>query len=156
MDIKADSTTLKEGSDRIVTVPHTEPVDFLPGQLVARHRRLHRLLLFDILLAMGAGLAALLPRFLLALRLDVVTDEVVYILGGRVYFQYIQQGTKLWDYNYEHPPFVKLLIGLAISINHSFDPAFLHPLRELVAARLPSIIFGTLLVVAVFWLGRSI
>ncbi len=33
----------------------------------------------------GLALVAFIPRLLLALQLDVVTDEVVYIFGGKVY-----------------------------------------------------------------------
>jgi hypothetical protein len=100
------------------------------------------------------ALTASIPRFLLALRLDIVTDEVVYILGAKLYFPlllHFRIGASGWNYNYEHPPFVKLLIGLALTCNAALG----HPLRELVAARMPSIISGVLLIVALYWLGRD-
>ncbi|MBV8694791.1 MAG: glycosyltransferase family 39 protein [Ktedonobacteraceae bacterium] len=105
-------------------------------------------------IVLGLALAAYIPRFLLALRLDIVTDEVVYILGAKRYFPlllHLRIDASGWSYNYEHPPFVKLLIGLALTCNAALG----HPLRELVAARMPSILFGTLLVVALYWLGRD-
>ena len=108
----------------------------------------------EIALVLGLILVALIPRILLALHLDMVTDEVVYILGGKVYFPlltHLQIGASGWMYNYEHPPFVKFLIGFSLWLNTHAG----HPLKELFAARLPSIITGTLLVVAIYWLGRA-
>ncbi len=99
-------------------------------------------------------LIAFLPRLLLAMRLDMVTDEVVYISGGKTYFPllaHLQIGVNGWLYNYEHPPFVKLLIGLALTLNSAIG----QPLTELLTARLPSILMGTALVVAVYWLARA-
>src|SRR5207249_11762039 len=60
-------------------------------------------------------------------------------------------GATAWQYNYEHPPLVKLLIGLSVSLNAVLG----HPLGELFAARLPSVIGGTLLIVAIYALGRG-
>lgn len=100
------------------------------------------------------ALIAFLPRLLLALKLDLVTDEVVYILGGKIYFPllvHLHIGTSQWNYNYEHPPFVKLLIGLSLALNQALG----HPLPELLTARLPSILMGTLLVVALYALART-
>ncbi len=100
------------------------------------------------------ALIAFIPRLLLAMQLDMVTDEVVYISGGKVYFPlltHLQVGASGWLYNYEHPPFVKLLIGLSISLNSAFG----HPLSELLTDRLPSVIMGTLLIVALYWLARA-
>ncbi len=111
-------------------------------------------ILVDLLLVLGVVVSALIPRILLALQLDVVTDEVVYILGGKVYLPLLKILPKYslqWQYNYEHPPFVKILIGSAIAINAAIG----HPLGELFAARIPSILFGTLLVVMIFLLGRA-
>jgi hypothetical protein len=108
----------------------------------------------DILLACILALAALIPRIILAMQLDLVTDEVVYIQAGKIYvplLRHLQIGASGWSYNYEHPPFVKLLIGTMIYGNAALG----HPLGELLAARIPSIFFGTLLVVAVYWLGRA-
>ncbi len=100
------------------------------------------------------ALVALLPRIFMALRLDVVTDEIVYILGGKTYLPlllHLRIGNSGWMYNYEHPPFVKLLIGASIAINTALN----HPFSELFAARIPSILSGTALIVAMYWLGRA-
>ena len=100
------------------------------------------------------ALIAFFPRLLLAMRLDMVTDEVVYILGGKLYFPllaHLQIGSSQWHYNYEHPPLVKLLIGLSLTLNSAVG----HPLSDLFAARLPSILMGTVLVVALYWLARA-
>ncbi|GAC1399331.1 MAG: hypothetical protein NVS4B12_06830 [Ktedonobacteraceae bacterium] len=100
------------------------------------------------------ALVAFLPRLLLAMKLDMVTDEVVYILGGKIYLPlltHLRIDSNQWSYNYEHPPFVKLLIGLALTINTALG----HPLSELLTARLPSILMGTLLIVAIYWMGRE-
>lgn len=108
----------------------------------------------DIALLCALALAALIPRILLATQLDLVTDEVVYIQAAKIYLPLLrprQIGASGWSYNYEHPPFVKLLMGLTVSGNAALG----HPLSELLAARIPSIFFGTLLVVAVYWLGRA-
>lgn len=110
--------------------------------------------LLDLLLALAVATVALIPRILLALQLDVVTDEVVYILGGKIYLPllaHLPTYSKHWQYNYEHPPLVKLLIGSSIALNTILG----QPLRELFAARIPSILFGTLLVVMIFVLGRA-
>jgi hypothetical protein len=97
--------------------------------------------------------AALLPRVLLARQLDVVTDETIYILAGKTYFHLTTHLTffsNAWDYNYEHPPLVKIWIGLAIFLNEKI----LHLSSELFAARIPSILSGTLLALAVYILGK--
>jgi 4-amino-4-deoxy-L-arabinose transferase-like glycosyltransferase len=130
----------------------------LPGsyfclEVLSLYKRLFAFLL-ELVLVLSLTLAALIPRILLALRLDMVTDEVVYILGGKIYLpllEHLSIRASGWDYNYEHPPLVKLLIGVSLSLNASFG----HPFHELFAARLPSIIAGTLLVVAIYWLGRA-
>jgi hypothetical protein len=100
------------------------------------------------------ALVAVIPRITLATQLDAVTDEETYIIGGKLYlplllhFHFVSQR---WGFNYEHPAFVKLLIGLAISINNHLG----NPLHELLVARMPSILSGTLLVLAMYWLGRA-
>ncbi len=100
--------------------------------------------------------AALIPRLLLAGRLDMVTDEFIYILSGKVYMPLLRHlptylNSADWLYNNEHPPFVKLLIGLIVTFNALLG----HPFDELFVARLPSVFFGTLLVVGVYLLGRA-
>jgi len=108
----------------------------------------------DLIILLGLLAAALIPRIILALQLDMVTDEVVYILGGKIYLPLLQHfsiGTSGWMYNYEHPPFAKVLMGLALAFNSLLG----HPVGELFAARMPSILMGTLLVVAIYWLGRA-
>lgn len=102
----------------------------------------------------GLALVALIPRIILARQLDVVTDEIVYIMGGKAYLPlllHLRITSTLWDFNYEHPPVVKLLIGLAIYLNTHFGSR----LSVLFAARIPSIVSGTLLVVAIYWFGRA-
>jgi hypothetical protein len=116
--------------------------------------RISHIALGELLILLGLALVAFIPRLLLATQLDVVTDEVVYILGGKIYLPLIahfQIGASGWMFNYEHPPLVKLLIGTSLALNMRFG----HPLGELLAARIPSIISGTLLVVAMYWLGRA-
>ncbi|HLZ63500.1 MAG TPA: glycosyltransferase family 39 protein [Ktedonosporobacter sp.] len=108
----------------------------------------------DLMILGLLTIIALVPRVILATQLDMVTDEVVYILGGKIYLPLVRHlsiGASGWNYNYEHPPFVKLLIGLALALN----TAIYHPLTELLAARLPSILFGTLLVVGLYWLAKA-
>ncbi len=108
----------------------------------------------NIVIFVGLALVALIPRIVLATQLDMVTDEVVYILGGKLYLPllaHLSIGASGWMYNYEHPPFVKLLIGLVVLLNAALG----HPLGELLAARIPSMLMGTLLVVAIYWLGRA-
>ena len=108
----------------------------------------------DLVILVGLALAALLPRVILALQLELVTDEVVYIGAGKIdlsLLEHLKIGASGWSYNYEHPPLVKLLIGLSVSLNALLT----HPLDELLAARIPSILMGTLLVLAIYWLGRG-
>ncbi len=108
----------------------------------------------DTLIVLGLAMVALVPRIMLALQLDLVTDEAVYITAGKLYISQIRHfdilGTA-WAYNYEHPPFVKLLIGLSVALNALSG----HALSELLAARIPSIASGTLLIVALYWLGHE-
>ena len=102
----------------------------------------------------GLALVALIPRIILARQLDLVTDEIIYIMAGKGYLPallHLQIASTVWDFNYEHPPVVKLLIGLAIYLNTHFGSRF----SVLFAARTPSIVAGTLLVVAIYWLGRA-
>ena len=143
METGIDNTS----QDISATPPHRPPL--------RKHRiRFSIATLLDLLLALAVATVALIPRILLALQLDVVTDEVVYILGGKIYLPllaHLPTYSKHWQYNYEHPPLVKLLIGSSIALNTVLG----HPLRELFAARIPSILFGTLLVVMIFVLGRA-
>lgn len=99
-------------------------------------------------------LAALVPRILLAHQLDLVTDEIIYIMGGKAYFPlllHLRFTSNLWLFNYEHPPVVKLLIGLSIFLNAHLG----RPLSELFAARVPSMLSGTILIVVMYRLGRA-
>ncbi len=107
----------------------------------------------DVLLLVALAIAAFIPRIMLATQLDMVTDEGTYIKAGKTYLPLLRHFNITsggWTFNYEHPPFVKLLIGLCIALNAHVG----HPLSELLAARIPSIIAGTLLVVAIYWLAR--
>jgi hypothetical protein len=102
----------------------------------------------------GLVLVALIPRVILARQLDLVTDEIIYINAGKIYAPlliHLRFTASLWAFNYEHPPLVKLLIGFALYLNtHLGSPA-----SNLFAARVPSILSGTALIVAIYWLGRA-
>src|SRR5215469_5327089 len=108
----------------------------------------------DGIIALGLALVALIPRIVLATQLDQVTDEGIYIVAGKLNFAlltHLRISSPQWDFNYEHPPVVKLLVGLFIYLNAHLG----HLLNELLAARIPSIVSGTLLVIAIYWLGRA-
>lgn len=108
----------------------------------------------ELLIVLGLVLAAIIPRIILATQLDAVTDEIVYIMGGKIYLPLLLHwsiGNKGWMINYEHPPVVKLLIGTSLAINSIFG----HPLDRLFAARIPSILSGTLMIVALYLLGKQ-
>ena len=112
------------------------------------------LLFIEGIILPGLVLVALIPRIILAHQLDLVTDEIIYIMGGKGYFPlllHLRFRSNLWLFNYEHPPVVKLLIGLSIFLNVHFG----RMLSELFAARVPSILSGTILIVAIYWLGRA-
>jgi 4-amino-4-deoxy-L-arabinose transferase-like glycosyltransferase len=99
---------------------------------------------------------ALIPRIILANQLDLITDEIIYILTGKSYLPLLRHitttiGTDGWQANYEHPPLVKFLIGFSILVNDHIG----HPFNELMVARIPSIIAGTVLIMAIYWLGRK-
>ena len=105
------------------------------------------------IIVLGLALVALIPRIILATQLDQVNDEGIYIVAGKLdlaLMAHLRIFSPQWDFNYEHPPLVKLLIGLFIYLNAHLG----HLLNELFAARIPSIISGTLLVIAIYWLGR--
>ena len=90
---------------------------------------------------------------ILALRLDVSTDEPIYLAAGNWYILLIKQlniNSPHWLYNNEHPAFAKLLMGISINIARHF-----HASNQLFPARIPSVLLGTLLVVAVYTLGRA-
>lgn len=100
------------------------------------------------------ALIALIPRIILARQLDLVTDEIIYIMGGKDYLPlvlHLNFTSVGWEFNYEHPPLVKLLIGLSIYLNTQF----IHRANELFVARIPSILSGTILIVAIYCLGRK-
>ncbi len=102
----------------------------------------------------GLALVALIPRVILAHQLDLVTDEIIYIMAGKTYFPlllHLRITSNQWSFNYEHPPLVKLLIGLSLFLNAHLGSL----LKEIFAARIPSILCGTALIVAIYWLGRA-
>jgi len=102
----------------------------------------------------GLALVALIPRLILAHQLDLVTDEIIYIMAGKTYFPlllHLRITAHQWSFNYEHPPLVKLFIGLSLFLNTHLGSL----LNELFAARIPAILCGTTLVVAIYWLGRA-
>ena len=127
---------------------------YSPGQVETGLRTTSYPRVSEWLILSGLALVALIPRLILARQLDLVTDEIIYIMGGKGYLPlllHLQIKSNVWDFNYEHPPVVKLLIGLAIYLNTHFGGRF----SVLFAARTPSIVSGTLLVVAIYWLGRA-
>ena len=127
---------------------------YSPGQVETGLRTTSYPRVSEWLILPGLALVALIPRLLLGRQLDLVTDEIIYIMGGKGYLPlllHLQITSNVWNFNYEHPPVVKLLIGLAIYLNTNFGGRF----SVLFAARTPSIVSGTLLVVAIYWLGRA-
>ena len=109
---------------------------------------------FAGIILLGLALVALIPRIILATQLDMVTDEGTYIIGGKVYLPLVLHFrivSQRWGFNYEHPAFAKLLIGVAIYLNTHLG----NVLGELLVARMPSILCGTLLALAIYWLGRA-
>jgi hypothetical protein len=113
-------------------------------------------LFVQIIILSSVGIITLIPRVWLANQLELVTDEIVYIQAGMVYIPLLEQittsiSTSAWSLNYEHPPLVKLLIGLSIEINMQVG----HPLTTLQAARIPSIVASIILTTALYWLGRG-
>ncbi len=127
---------------------------YSPGQVETGLRTTSYPRVSEWLILPCLALVALIPRLILARQLDLVTDEIIYIMGGKGYLPlllHLRITSNVWDFNYEHPPVVKLLIGLAIYLNMHFGGRF----SVLFAARTPSIVSGTLLVVAIYWLGRA-
>src|SRR5947209_1627135 len=64
----------------------------------------------DWLILLGLTLVALIPRILLATQLDLVTDEIIYIMAGKIYLPLLLHFhiySAQWTFNYEHPPLVK-------------------------------------------------
>ncbi|HET8913041.1 MAG TPA: glycosyltransferase family 39 protein [Ktedonobacteraceae bacterium] len=99
----------------------------------------------------GLTLLAFVARIILANQLDLVTDERIYISAGSIYvplLKHLNFTSVGWAFNYEHPPLVKILIGLSMVFNSLLG----SPLKNLMAARLPNILAGTALV-AIIYLG---
>lgn len=99
-------------------------------------------------------LAALIPRLILAIQLDFLSDEPIYMIGGKAYFRlltHLDFTSPDWRYNYEHPVLAKLLQGISIEILKKFGIS-----SPLYTARVPSILLGTLLIPAIYLLGKSI
>src|SRR5690348_16592301 len=147
MNVSVGNTVQENGASQAEGA--SKAVIFQPSQFP------HRITISpDAIVVTSLAIIALTARFILATQLDMVTDEVVYILGGQTYLpllEHLRIGAQGWSYNYEHPPFVKLLIGLSLEGNHIFH----QPLSELLATRLPSILFGTLLVVTIYLIGKA-
>ncbi len=141
---RSDST-LPDAEVALASTDTRKHVALLPQALRSSH----------VLIMLGLMLVALVPRLILALQLDLVTDEVVYIQAGKTYLPLLFQlniGAGNWvTNNYEHPPLVKLLIGLFVWANGLLG----QPLSELLAARLPSVLMGTVLVLALYRLARA-
>lgn len=143
-DTVAEDSQLKTNKKRQI-LPQTDAVN---------HSSRASLLWIEGIILSVLVLAALVPRIMLAHQLDLVTDEIIYIMGGKAYFPlllHLRFTSNLWSFNYEHPPVVKLLIGFSIFLNAHLG----RLLSELFAARFPSILSGTILIVAMYWLGRA-
>ncbi len=144
MDTRTDTTPQNNTSSTLQAAPSP------PGE----QKKLPGTSALDWIIILGLAIVALIPRIILANQLDLVTDESIYIIAGKTYFPlltHLHIHAAGWSYNYEHPPFAKLLFGLAIYL----DAHAGHLFGELLAARVPSIIMGTLLIVAIYWLGRA-
>lgn len=132
----------------------TKKKQILPHTSTVTYKNRASLPFIDGIILAGLALVALLPRVILAHELDLVTDEIIYIMAGKTYVPlllHLHFKSNLWTFNYEHPPLVKLLIGFAIFLNtYSGDL-----LSDLFAARIPSILCGSALIVVVYWMGRA-
>lgn len=126
----------------------------LPGSVTDHSHSFLRIPTSEWLILLVLSLVALIPRILLARRLDQVTDEIIYIMGGKAYLPllfHLNITSDLWTFNYEHPPVAKILIGLCLYLNAHLG----YLLNVLFVARIPSIVLGTVLVGAIYWLGRA-
>ena len=76
-------------------------------------------------------------------------DEITYIEAGRLYVSSLAEGKFFspWWFNFEHPALAKYMIGLSTS---------LLPLPTYVAARIPSVVLGSLTCVIVYFLGKKL
>ena len=76
-------------------------------------------------------------------------DEITYIEAGRLYVSSLLEGKIFapWWFNFEHPALVKYLIGLSV---------ILLPLPTYIAARMPSVILGSLTCVLMYFLGKAL
>jgi 4-amino-4-deoxy-L-arabinose transferase-like glycosyltransferase len=148
MDITTGETEIKDSAPDALEASR-QPVEHSKNYFVQ-----HFWSLGEGITLLGLTLAALIPRIILATQLDQVTDEGTYIIAGKIDLALITHFRIIanqWNFNYEHPPVVKLLIGLAIYLNAHLG----HLVGELLAARTPSILSGTFLVIAIYWLGRA-
>lgn len=127
-----------------------------PGRTEDRFRKLFRgMSSLDWLLLAILALIALLPRLYFALTLDVSTDEPIYTIAGKGYILAIKAHSihsGYWTYNNEHPAFAKLLMGFSVA----FFQKVIHSNEQLFAARVPSVIMGTMLILAAYVAGRAI
>ncbi len=140
---------------KIRSVTHEVPLPRSEEMVPDMSSRLHFFAsTLEVCIIFVLTLVAFVPRLLLAMKLDVVTDEVVYILASKkdvALLTSLQIGAKQWNYNYEHPPLVKFLMGFSLKLNTAFGT----PLAALLVVRLPSILMGTLLVIMVYWLSYA-
>ncbi len=76
-------------------------------------------------------------------------DEMTYIEAGRLYVSSLLEGKMFspWWLNFEHPALAKYLIGLSVG---------LLPLPTHIAARMPSVVLGSLTCVLVYFLGKAL
>jgi 4-amino-4-deoxy-L-arabinose transferase-like glycosyltransferase len=127
----------------------------LPPELAESTHNKHNASLFPVLALIGLAIAAIIPRVILALQLDVVTDEVVYLWAAKVYaplLMHFNITSPEWGtVNPEHPPLAKIFMGFSIELNNVLG----QPVGQLFAGRLPSVVMGTILVLGVYWFGRA-
>lgn len=98
---------------------------------------------------------AVLPRWLLAHSLDLVTDESTYIRIGRLDYTLLINGrldNPKWMINYEAPSLPKILMGFgSIWASQHRSPG-----DWLIGARIPGVVLGSLFIVLIYWLARPI
>src|SRR6266567_2345567 len=128
MDIKTSATEINNSAPDGLETPK-QPIDQSKNFLIRRFWPTG-----EGRIVLGLAIVALIPRIVLATQLDQVTDEGIYIVAGKLYFALITHlriSSPQWYFNYEHPPVVKLLVGLFIYLNAHLG----HLLNELQAAR---------------------
>jgi len=116
---------------------------------------LSRSQMVDLTLTAVLFLVALVPRWLLLHRLDLVTDESVYVPVGRLDVSLLAHGqffSPSWLINYEAPPLPKLFMGLATALAGFSQPSY----AMVQAARIPGALVSALALALLYPLGKPI